>query len=114
MTVVNGWLQNPDPLRILFIVLAGGAILALGLGISSVLLATTDPLRRRLADSGPEKRADGRLLLMIQTIAGPVAAWVLPTTEVERSRVSKQLTYAGFRQPEALQTCYAIKVVLMV
>ena len=113
MTMVNGWLQNPDPLRILFIVLAGSAILALGLGISYVLLATTDPLRRRLADSGPEKRADGRLLLMIQTIAGPVAAWVLPTTEVERSRVSKQLTYAGFRQPDALQAFYAIKVALM-
>jgi tight adherence protein C len=112
-TTINGWLLNPNSLRILFILLAGGAMLALGLGLSYVLLGSTDPVRRRLAANGPTAAGDGRLLLTIQTLVGPVSEWVLPKSEVERNKLTKHLTYAGFRSPIALQVFYCIKVALV-
>ncbi|MDH5254937.1 MAG: type II secretion system F family protein [Gammaproteobacteria bacterium] len=113
MTTINGWLLNPNSLRILFILLSGGAMLALGLGLSYVLLGSTDPVRRRLAANGPTADGDGRLRLTIQTLVGPVSEWVLPKSEVERSKLTKHLTYAGFRSPIALQVFYCIKVALV-
>jgi len=113
ISIVNDWLLNANSLRLLFIVLAGGAMLTLGLGISYVVLGATDPVRRRLAGSAAEKGPNGRLLLTIQTLLGPATEWVLPKSEVERSKVTKQLTYAGFRAPNALQLFYCIKVLLL-
>ena len=113
ITTINGWLLNPNSLRILFILLSGGAMLALGLGLSYVLLGSTDPVRRRLAANGPTADGDGRLRLTIQTLVGPVSEWVLPKSEVERSKLTKHLTYAGFRSPIALQVFYCIKVALV-
>jgi len=109
-SIASDWLQNPGSLRLLFIVLAGGAILFLGLGLSYVALGFTDPVRRRLASSAAIPGGNGRLLLTIQTLVGPATAWVLPKSEVDRSRVTKQLAYAGFRGPNALRTFYCIKV----
>ena len=114
MSALNAWMGNPDALRILFILLAGGAMLALGLGLSYVVVGATDPVRRRLAGATTiDKQPDGRLLLTIETIMGPVSEWVLPKSEMERSKVTKQLTYAGFRSPNALQVFYCIKVLAL-
>jgi tight adherence protein C len=110
ISIVNGWFVDPNSLRFLFIALAGGAMLAFGLGLSYVFLGATDPVRRRLLGGTPKARSDGRLLLTLQTIIGPVSEWVLPKSEVERSKVTKQLTYAGFRGPNVLQVFYCIKV----
>jgi tight adherence protein C len=113
IAAVNDWLSTPDALRMLFIFLAGGAMLAFGLGLSYVVLGATDPVRRRLAGATTiDKSDDGRLLLTVWTVVGPVTEWVLPQSEVERSKVTKQLTYAGFRSPNALQIFYCIKVLL--
>ncbi len=113
ISVLSAWLQNTDSLRILFIILAGGAMLAFGLGLSYVFLGATDPVRRRLAGATSIDQApDGRLLLTIWTVIGPVTEWVLPRSAVERNKISKQLTYAGFRSPNALQVYYCSKVLL--
>jgi tight adherence protein C len=115
MSSMADWFNNPDTLRVIFLVLAGGAILALGLGLSYVFLGSTDPVRRRLAGTAgaaEDKESGGRLLLTVQTLMGPAAQWVLPKSDMERSRVSKQLTYAGFRAPNALQLFYVIKTLL--
>jgi tight adherence protein C len=111
ITVLNNWLQDPNSLRVLFLALAGGAMLAFGVGLSYVLLGATDPVRRRLA-AGPVKGSDGRLLLTVQTLMGPVSEWVLPKSEMELTNMTRQLTYAGFRNPNALQLFYSIKVLL--
>ena len=114
ISTVNGWFVDPNSLRFLFIALAGGAMLAFGLGLSLVVLGATDPVRRRLVDGAvPKARSDGRLLLTIQTIMGPMSEWVLPKSEAERSKVTKQLTYAGFRGPNVLLVFYCIKVVAL-
>lgn len=114
MSALNALFSNPDALRLVFILLAGGAMLALGLGLSYVIVGATDPVRRRLAGATTiDKQPDGRLLLTIETIMGPVSEWVLPKSAVERSKVTKQLTYAGFRAPHALAVFYCIKVLLV-
>jgi tight adherence protein C len=113
MSFVNAWFSNPDSLRLLFVVLAGGAMLVFGLGLSYVLLGATDPVRRRFAGGRLEANRDGRLLLTVQTLFGPISQWVVPTSEVERSRISQLLTYAGFRSPSALQLFYGIKAGLL-
>jgi tight adherence protein C len=43
---------------------------------------------------------------------GPVSSWVLPKSEMEISNITRQLTYAGFRSPNALQVFYGIKALL--
>lgn len=111
ITGLNTWFLDPNSLRILFIALAGGAMLVFGVGLSYVLLGATDPVRRRLAN-GPVEGSNGRLLLTVQTLMGPVSAWVLPKSEMELTTVTRQLTYAGFRSPNALQFFYFIKVLL--
>ena len=113
ITIVTVWFKDPNALRFLFIALAGGSMLAFALGLSYVVLGATDPVRRRLVGSTPRERSDGRMLLTIQTIMGPISEWVLPKSEVERSKVTKQLTYAGFRGPNVLQVFYCIKVLVV-
>lgn len=108
--IVTQWSSDADSLGLIFVLLVGGAMLALGLGLSYVLLSATDPVRRRLAGAQLDTAEEGgRLLLTFNTVLGPVSEWVLPRSEVERSRVTRQLTYAGFRRPEALQIFYCIK-----
>lgn len=114
ISAMNAWVGSVDALRIVFVLLAGGAMLALGLGLSYVIVGATDPVRRRMAGATTiDKTPDGRLLLTIETLMGPVSEWVLPKTDVERSKVTKQLTYAGFRSPNALQIYYCIKILLL-
>lgn len=111
ISVINSWFADPNALRMLFIALAGGAMLVFGLGLSYVLLGATDPVRRRLT-TGAVQGPNGRLLLTVQTLMGPVTEWVLPKSEMERNEVTRQLTYGGFRSPNALQLFYCIKVLL--
>jgi tight adherence protein C len=100
----------------LFIIFVAAAIFILALGMSYFLLGATDPVRKRLlgtdnnfGDEEPENR-----LVDIPTLVGPVARWLIPTSDIERSKTTKQLTYAGFRSPNAMQTYYAIKALLLV
>jgi len=109
---LNNWLLDPNSQRVLFIALAGGAMLIFGVGLSYVLLGATDPVRRRLAGGAVKEGSNGRLLLTVQTLMGPVSSWVLPKSEMEISNVTRQLTYAGFRGPNALQVFYGIKGLL--
>jgi len=109
---LNNWFLDPNSMRIVFIALAGGAMLVFGVGLSYVLLGATDPVRRRLAVGAVQQGSNGRLLLTVQTLMGPVSAWVLPKSEMEISNITRQLTYAGFRSPNALQLFYGIKVLL--
>jgi tight adherence protein C len=63
---------------------------------------------------GNEALEDGRRVFSIETLLGPITQYVLPSEEMERSRVTARLAYAGFRAPNALQVFYSIKAVLVV
>lgn len=101
-------------LRQTVIVVVAGTIFVFGLGISILVAAFTDPVRRRLGLINEEKSKEGRLAIRIATAVGPVAAYVLPKEELERNKVQRDLIRAGVRAPQALQVFYAIKTLLAV
>ncbi len=116
--VLGRYISDPETLRLTVVALAAGTVFVFGLGIAYLFLGAADPVRRRLGEIVGESVDDGspkvRRLLNFQTMMGPMAAFVLPKKEIERSRVTQKLVFAGYRGPTALQTFYAIKVVLCV
>jgi tight adherence protein C len=113
--IVYGMADSPESMQILVVAVAGLAASVLALGIIFITLGAADPLRRRLTHfRGTESFADGRKAFSIETLLGPVTQYVLPTEELERSKVIARLTYAGFRAPNALQVFYSIKAVLVI
>ena len=111
---VNNLTADPQRARFMAVGLAALAMFAFGMGLLLLILAATDPVRRRLGWAAPEARSEGRLSVNINTMVGPVAEYVLPTKEIERSRITRQLVHAGFRGPTALQTFYGIKLLLAI
>lgn len=117
ISIISAWMASPGSQQIMFIVLAAGAIFVLALGLSSFTLGATSPVRKRLGmpldfDDDEEERENS--LIDIPTLVGPAAQWLIPTSDIERSKTTKQLTYAGYRSPNALQTFYGIKAILLV
>ena len=99
-------------LRNTVVVVVAAAIFVFGLGVSVLVAAFTNPVRRRLGLINAREATDGRLAIRIATAVGPVAAYVLPKAELERSKVQRDLYRAGIRSPQALQVFYAIKTLL--
>jgi tight adherence protein C len=99
-------------LRQTVVVVVGAAIFVFGLGVSVLVFAFTNPVRRRLGLISDNVAKDGRLAIRIATAVGPVAAYVLPKEELERNKVQRDMIRAGIRSPQALQVFYAIKTLL--
>ncbi len=109
------YIESPENQRIIFVLLAAVSVFVLALGLSFLLLGATDPVRRRLHQGGPVgEDKDGRLLVTIATLVGPVSAYVLPKQDGERSKMLSKLAHAGFRGPNALELFYALKTILAV
>jgi tight adherence protein C len=99
-------------LRNIVVVVVAATIFVFGLGVTVLVAAATNPVRRRLGLINSREATDGRLAIRIATAVGPVAAYVLPKEELERSKVQRDLIRAGIRSPQALQVFYAIKTLL--
>ncbi len=115
-TMITTWVGSADSQQTMFIILAAGAIFVMFLGVSYFVMGTTNPVRKRLVggiDVDDEEEHENRMI-DIPTLVGPAAQWLIPTSDIERSKTTRQLTYAGFRSPNALQTFYGIKAVLFV
>ncbi len=107
--------SDPASIRIIFIVLAAGTVFVFGLGVSWLALGASDPLRRRLSRvAAEEPERNHRRRVSINTLVGPVAQYVLPKEEIERSKTNEKLVHAGFRSVNALQVFYATKAVLAI
>jgi tight adherence protein C len=101
--------------EVAFIVLAAGAVFIFSLGVSTVVLALSGPVRRRLdqlasRDAPPVQDRAARVVSMLQ----PVTPYLMPKAEQERSRVAQLLSFAGYRSPNALPIFYACKALLFV
>jgi tight adherence protein C len=115
LELVRGLADTEESLRILFIGLAAIIVFVLVLGTSYLLMGASDPVRRRLGElTVDDELPRGRMLVHIQTALGPVAKYVMPTAEIERTTVTRRLVHAGFRGPNAMQTYYALKALLAV
>jgi tight adherence protein C len=115
ITLLQRLTDDPQTLRIAVVGLVAATFVVLGLGLGFLALGATDPVRRRLSKGRAEPQVDkGRTLVWINSALGPVAKYVLPQSEVERTRITEKLVHAGFRAPNAVQNYYALKIVLAV
>jgi tight adherence protein C len=112
--ILRSVLANPQDQRFLFVLLVAGTIFIFALGLSFVFLGVTDPIRRRLGEYDDEDHTARRRLVTIESLTGPIAHWVMPKSEAEKSATRKKLTYAGIRAPNAVQTFYGIKFLLII
>ncbi len=87
-----------------FMLVLGGAALAFNF---------FDPVRRRVDSLSKVPRDKTNVMMKAALAIGPVAAFVVPQNELERSKVMLQLRQAGFRTSTALQAFYLIKTLLI-
>lgn len=120
MNTFQAWMSNTTIQEIMFIVMISAAIFVFALGLSYFVMGASDPIRKRLDvidgnqyDDDPEEDP-GRKLVDVSTTFGTVSAWLIPSSEIERTKTTQKLTYAGFRSPNALQTFYGIKAIAFV
>jgi len=114
IALLNSYLTDDVVLRRILVGLSALAIFILGLGLSLLLMNATNPLRRRLGVEKEAPEVKNRILIRVSTALGPVASYVLPQKDSERSEMTDQLIRAGFRSPQALQMFYALKSLLTV
>jgi tight adherence protein C len=110
--LLRTYTANSQTAETVFIVLIGSAAFVFALGALAVVLAFSDPLRRRLSELSAQEtgsRSSGTFDWL-----RPLARYVTPSQERERSRVVRLLSYAGFRSPQAQSLFYATKALLMV
>jgi tight adherence protein C len=115
IALLQTFTDDPETLRLIIVVVAAGTFIVFGLGIGFLALGLTDPVRRRVGHGVTSAQTErGRTLVWINTALGPVSKYVLPQNEIERTRITQKLVHAGFRSPSAVQSFYAIKVVLAI
>ena len=106
-------LGRPSGTQVAFVCLAAAAVFAFSLGLLAFLGTASDPVRRRLervgGSQGQPRPARSGILERLR----PLAAYLMPTKEKERSRVSRLLIHAGYRSPQALSAFYGVKSLLV-
>lgn len=113
--IAIGIADDPASIRLVVVLLAGLAATVLALGLIFIGLGAADPVRRRLSHfRGSEALENGRKVFSIETALGPVTQYVLPSDEIERSRIIAKLAHAGYRAPNAFQVFYSIKALLAI
>ena len=115
IALLEQWIDDPETLRLVVIGLAAVTFVVFGLGIGFLALGAANPIRRRISKGRPEPELrEGRGLVWIATAIGPVAKYVVPQNDIERSRITEKLVHAGFRSPDAVQNYYGLKLVLAI
>ena len=119
-TIVTTWVSNPDNQQLIFLMMVGASIAIFAMGISAVFVGNVNPVKKRmgveLKSRAEEDASEGttRRLVDIPTLMGPVAQWLIPSSDIEVSDTTKKLTYAGFRAPNSLETYFGIKAALAI
>jgi tight adherence protein C len=93
----------------LFLVITGATAFLFALGISFLILASFDPVRRRLNEMAVGSETRGEFAARILAVLEPVNRYLLPTKGSERSKMEQKLMYAGLRTANALPLFYALK-----
>lgn len=94
---------------VLFLLATAGTAFLLALGLSFLVLAATDPVRRRLTRMVGGSQSGSRIAARMLRALEPVNRFLVPVKEAERGRMEQRLMYAGFRSPNALPLFYALK-----
>ena len=119
-TTVTTWVSSPDNQQLIFLLMVGASIAIFAMGISAVFVGNSNPVKKRMGvelKSRQEEDASegaGRRLIDIPSLMGPVAQWLIPSSDIELNETTKKLTYANFRAPNSLETFYGIKAALAI
>ena len=93
----------------LFVLATGATVFLFALGVSFLILAAMDPVRRRLSAMAVDSKTSGEAAARILSFLEPINRFFLPSKEAERGKMERKLMYAGMRSANALPLFYAIK-----
>jgi tight adherence protein C len=101
--------NGSDAQSALFVLTTGATVFLLALGVAFLVLASLDPVRRRLTAMAGDVRPDSEFASRVLRMLEPVNRFLMPTKGKDRGEMEKRLIYAGLRSPNALPLFYAIK-----
>jgi tight adherence protein C len=90
-------------------VITGATAFLFALGISFLILASLDPVRRRLNEIAIGSSGRSEFAARVLSVIEPVNRYLLPAKGSERSKMEQKLMFAGLRSPNALPLFYALK-----
>ena len=93
----------------LFLLTTGATVFLFALGVSFLVLATMDPVRRRLTEMAASPESHGEFTARMLALLAPINRYLLPAKGAERGKMEQRLMYAGLRSASALPLFYAIK-----
>jgi tight adherence protein C len=93
----------------LFLLITGATAFLFALGVSFLVLATLDPVRRRLGEISAGAQEHSELVTRLLGLLEPVSRYLLPSKGSERGKTEQKLMYAGLRSANALPLFYALK-----
>jgi tight adherence protein C len=93
----------------LFVLTTGATVFLFALGVSFLVLAALDPVRRRLSAMAVDSKPTGEAAARILGFLEPINRVLLPSKGDERGKMERKLMYAGLRSGNALPLFYAIK-----
>jgi tight adherence protein C len=100
---------SSDAQYVLFLLTTGATVFLLALGVSFLVVATMDPVRRRLSAMAVDAEHHGEFAARILLLLEPLNRYLLPTKGSERGKMEQRLIYAGLKSQNALPLFYAIK-----
>jgi tight adherence protein C len=100
---------SSDTQSTLFVLTTGATVFLFALGVSFLVLAALDPVRRRLSAMAVDSKPTGEVAARILGFLEPINRFLLPSKGDERGKMERKLMYAGLRSGNALPLFYAIK-----
>lgn len=113
LKTLQSWVSQSQGAALLFVLLAAAAVFVFSLGVSALVLARANPLRRRLGELAGTDRNLATGAAWFAERLRPISRHLLPSREVERTRVSRLLLHAGYRSPQALTLFSAARWLLI-
>ena len=102
----GNFLQQP----LVLVITVGAATFLLALGLLTVIAAAANPARRRLAGlAGPAHPGESGSALAIAAAVQPLARFLMPTNNKERSAMEHRFAKAGITSPKAMPVFYGVK-----
>lgn len=109
ISLLNFTLGAEDSQRRFIVMIVAATVFLFGLGVSFLVIAATDPVRRRLAALLEKRQDTGKFVARVAKLVEPASEYLLPKSSKERGVIQKRLICAGFRSPNALPLFYALK-----
>ncbi len=109
LTYLQSLTATGDTQHALFLVITGATAFLFALGVSFLVLASLDPVRRRLNEIAIGSQGHSEFAARVLKVLEPVNRYLLPAKGSERGKMEQKLMYAGLRSANALPLFYALK-----